>query len=155
TDRAVSCHRCRRVSHGSHRNEVSLAPPASPAEPHGRPRRARPIAALGKLSNGPLGLQAVALRPEAAVHTDCNSMSRFRLLALMPLALLLGGCDFVVLYPAGDVAWQQRDLVIIATVLMLLIIVPVMALTVFFAWKYRAANQAADYDPDWNHSTYL
>ena len=82
-------------------------------------------------------------------------MSRFRLLALMPLALLLGGCDFVVLYPAGDVAWQQRDLVIIATVLMLLIIVPVMALTVFFAWKYRAANQAADYDPDWNHSTYL
>lgn len=82
-------------------------------------------------------------------------MSRFPLLALLPLALLLGGCDLVVLYPAGDVAAQQRDLVVIATVLMLLIIVPVMALTVFFAWRYRNANEAADYDPDWNHSTYL
>ncbi|WP_072395395.1 ubiquinol oxidase subunit II [Hyphomicrobium sp. CS1GBMeth3] len=82
-------------------------------------------------------------------------MSRFRLLALTPLALMLGGCDFVVLHPAGDIAVQQRDLVVISTVLMLLIIVPVMALTVFFAWKYREANQSGDYDPDWNHSTYL
>ena len=82
-------------------------------------------------------------------------MSRFRLLALMPLALLLGGCDLVVLNPSGDIALQQRDLVVISTILMLLIIVPVMALTVFFAWKYREANNPADYDPDWNHSTYL
>ncbi|MCC7254010.1 ubiquinol oxidase subunit II [Hyphomicrobium sp.] len=82
-------------------------------------------------------------------------MSRFRLLALAPLTLMLGGCDFVVLNPAGDIAVQQRDLVVISTVLMLLIIVPVMALTVFFAWKYREANEPADYDPDWNHSTYL
>lgn len=82
-------------------------------------------------------------------------MSRIRLWALAPLALALGGCDFVVLNPSGDIALQQRDLVVISTVLMLLIIVPVMALTVFFAWKYREGNQAADYDPDWNHSTYL
>lgn len=82
-------------------------------------------------------------------------MSRLRLLLLLPLALLLGGCDFVVLFPAGDIAAQQRDLIVISTVLMLLIIVPVMALTVYFAWKYRAANNAPDYDPDWNHSTYL
>lgn len=82
-------------------------------------------------------------------------MSRYRLWALTPLALALGGCDFVVLNPAGDIAIQQRDLIIISTALMLLIIVPVMALTVFFAWKYREANKPADYDPDWNHSTYL
>jgi cytochrome o ubiquinol oxidase subunit 2 len=43
----------------------------------------------------------------------------------------------------------------ISTALMLLIIVPVMALTVFFAFKYRAANQDAPYDPDWDHSTQL
>jgi cytochrome o ubiquinol oxidase subunit 2 len=42
-----------------------------------------------------------------------------------------------VLNPAGDVAVQQRDLVLIATALMLLIIIPVMALTVLFAWRYR------------------
>ena len=57
-------------------------------------------------------------------------MSRIRLWALAPLALALGGCDFVVLNPAGDIALQQRDLVVISTVLMLLIIVPVMALKV-------------------------
>src|SRR3546814_5289447 len=38
---------------------------------------------------------------------------------------------------------------------MLLIIVPVMALTIFFAWKYRASNKEATYKPDWDHSTQL
>ena len=60
-----------------------------------------------------------------------------KMLALTPLILALGGCDWVVMNPSGDIAAQQRDLIIIATVLMLLIIVPVIALTIFFAWKYR------------------
>ena len=38
---------------------------------------------------------------------------------------------------------------------MLLIIVPVMALTIFFAWRYRANNKEATYKPDWDHSTQL
>ena len=69
--------------------------------------------------------------------------------------LALGGCNFVVLAPAGDVAAQQRDLLIISTLLMLLIIIPVMAITVFFAVKYRHANETARYEPDWHHSTQL
>ena len=35
---------------------------------------------------------------------------------------------------------------------------PVIALTLFFAWKYRQSNTAnteADYDPEWHHSTTL
>ena len=75
------------------------------------------------------------------------------------LAGLLTGCSkAVVLNPAGDVAAQQGQLVITATLLMLLIIVPVIALTLWFAWKYRqnnAANTEADYDPEWHHSTTL
>jgi cytochrome o ubiquinol oxidase subunit 2 len=82
-------------------------------------------------------------------------MKRFGALLLPPLAVLLSGCDFVVLAPAGDVAAQQRDLLVVSTLLMLLIIVPVMALTVFFAWRYRQANTAAAYTPDWDHSTKL
>ncbi len=76
---------------------------------------------------------------------------------LPPLAALplLSGCGLVVLDPAGDVARQQGDLIVISTVLMLLIIVPVMALTVFFAWRYRAGNKEATYKPDWDHSTQL
>ena len=82
-------------------------------------------------------------------------MRALKLLALLPFAALLGGCDFVVLAPAGDIAVQQRDLVLISTVLMLLIVLPVMALTVFFAWRYRQSNAAATYEPDWDHSTQL
>ncbi|WP_426437871.1 ubiquinol oxidase subunit II [Bradyrhizobium genosp. P] len=82
-------------------------------------------------------------------------MRALKLLALLPFAALLGGCDFVVLAPAGDVAVQQRDLVVISTVLMLLIVIPVMAMTVFFAWRYRQSNTAAPYEPEWDHSTQL
>ncbi|WP_434800805.1 ubiquinol oxidase subunit II [Blastomonas fulva] len=77
------------------------------------------------------------------------------MLAALSLLPLLGGCGMVVLDPAGDVARQQGDLVVISTLLMLIIIVPVMALTGWFAWKYRAANTAATYKPDWDHSTQL
>src|ERR1700757_3692900 len=83
-------------------------------------------------------------------------LSRIRGLVLLPLlALLLSGCSGAVLHPSGDIAWQQRNLVIASTVLMLLIIVPVMALTAWFGWKYRASNKSAKYDPDFHHSTQL
>ncbi|MGQ2936775.1 MAG: ubiquinol oxidase subunit II [Ferrovibrionaceae bacterium] len=86
-------------------------------------------------------------------------MRRFGTLLLLPIPLLLGGCDLIVLAPAGDVAAQQRDLLVISTLLMLLIIIPVMALTVLFAWRYRQGNRQgnrqAAYEPDWDHSTKL
>ncbi|MCO5089992.1 ubiquinol oxidase subunit II [Bosea sp. (in: a-proteobacteria)] len=78
-------------------------------------------------------------------------MRIFRILRILPVITLLGGCQMVLLGPSGDVALQQRNLLIAATALMLLIIVPVMALTVAFAWRYRASAKAG-YDPDWNHS---
>ncbi|MFV0624877.1 ubiquinol oxidase subunit II [Sphingomonas sp. ac-8] len=73
----------------------------------------------------------------------------------LPLVALLGGCDMVVLNPSGDVARQQGDLVLWSTGLMLLIIIPVMVLTVLFAWRYRAGNKDAEYKPDWDHSIML
>lgn len=82
-------------------------------------------------------------------------MRRLRLLLLAPVVGLLSACNMVVLNPAGDVAQQQGNLLMVSTLLMLLIIVPVMALIVFFAWKYRASNKEAEYQPDWDHSTHL
>lgn len=68
----------------------------------------------------------------------------------------LAGCGkTVVLNPAGDIAAQQGDLVVTATLLMLIVIVPVILLTLLFAWKYRQGNADAKYDPDWHHSTVL
>jgi cytochrome o ubiquinol oxidase subunit 2 len=82
-------------------------------------------------------------------------VARLRLLILFPLLALLAGCEAGPLNPAGDVAVQQRNLLIESTVLMLFIIVPVMFLIVFFAWRYRQSNKAAPYEPDWDHSTHL
>lgn len=70
-------------------------------------------------------------------------------------ASLLAGCNMIVMNPAGDVAVQQRNLILAATALMLLVIVPVIALTFLFAWRYRATNAESTYDPDWHHSTQL
>jgi cytochrome o ubiquinol oxidase subunit 2 len=63
------------------------------------------------------------------------SIRRLRKYALLPLFLGISGCSSVVLDPTGDIARQQRDLLIHSTVLMLLIIVPVRALTILFAWR--------------------
>ncbi len=74
--------------------------------------------------------------------------------SLLPLALL-AGCDTVLLNPSGDIAAQQGKLIIVSTVLMLLVIVPVIILTLVFAWRYRQSNTTARYEPDWDHSTLL
>ncbi|WP_425475363.1 ubiquinol oxidase subunit II [Shinella oryzae] len=79
--------------------------------------------------------------------------SRFTVFALM--LATLSGCDLVVMSPSGDIAAQQRDLIVISTILMLVIIIPVIFLTLFFAWRYRQSNTAATYDPEWHHSTGL
>ncbi|MYN02892.1 ubiquinol oxidase subunit II [Pseudoduganella sp. DS3] len=77
------------------------------------------------------------------------------IILLILAALLLTGCDTIVMNPAGDIAKQQAQLVTVSTLLMLLIIVPVIALTIFFAWRYRKNNTKATYAPDWDHSTQL
>ncbi|MCG2595450.1 ubiquinol oxidase subunit II [Ramlibacter sp. XY19] len=77
-----------------------------------------------------------------------------KLLAI-PCAALLSGCSMVVLDPAGHIAAQEARLLVISTLLMLLIIVPVIALTLLFAWRYRASNTDAPYEPDWDHSIQL
>jgi cytochrome o ubiquinol oxidase subunit II len=83
------------------------------------------------------------------------SMKALRGLLLLAVALLLSGCHTVLMSPSGDLALQQRNLIIDSVILMLLIIVPVIALTLLFAWRYRASNKEAHYDPEWDHSTVL
>jgi len=83
------------------------------------------------------------------------ALKGLRVAAMFAVAGLLTGCKLVTMDPAGDVAVQQRNLIIASTALMLLVIVPVIALTFIFAWRYRASNTSATYDPDWHHSTQL
>ena len=55
--------------------------------------------------------------------------------------------------PVGQVGIDERNLIITATLLMLLVVVPVILMTLIFAWKYRASNKNATYAPKWSHST--
>jgi cytochrome o ubiquinol oxidase subunit 2 len=69
------------------------------------------------------------------------------------LAVLLSGCNMEVLSPKGDIGMQEKSLILIATGLMLLVVIPVIAMTLYFAWRYRASNTKATYAPKWSHST--
>jgi cytochrome o ubiquinol oxidase subunit II len=75
-----------------------------------------------------------------------------RVLLFLPL-LLLSGCDWVVLTPTGSIGQQEKILLITTVCVMLLVVIPVIFLTLFFAWKYRASNTKATYLPDFAHST--
>lgn len=66
--------------------------------------------------------------------------------------LLLTGCDMALMNPKGQIGMEQKSLIITATWLMLIVVIPVIIMTVYFAWKYRASNTKAEYAPDWAHS---
>ena len=76
-------------------------------------------------------------------------------LALVLAVLPLAACNTIVMNPFGDIARQQSRLIVTAMALMLLIVLPVIALTLLFAWRYRSANRDAVYTPEWDHSTRL
>lgn len=58
----------------------------------------------------------------------------------------------VVLEPKGTIGEQQRDLMVTATLLGLLVIIPVFIMTFLIAWRYRETNHKAHYTPDWDHN---
>lgn len=70
------------------------------------------------------------------------------LLPLLAVACLAAGCNLVALDSSGYVAQQGKDLFLLVTGLMLLVIVPVIGLVLFFAWRYRAGNVSANGAPD-------
>jgi cytochrome o ubiquinol oxidase subunit 2 len=75
-----------------------------------------------------------------------------RMLCLAALSLL-GGCSIELFTPKGDIAQQEKTLILVALGLMLLVVIPVIALTLYFGWRYRASNTNAVYAPKWAHST--
>lgn len=78
-----------------------------------------------------------------------------RLFGILPFLgmLFLGGCNWTLLDPKGQVGIDERNLIYISFALMLLVVVPVIVMAFVFAWKYRASNKDATYTPEWAHST--
>ena len=74
-----------------------------------------------------------------------------RLTTLLPLlatACLAAGCNLLAPEASGHVAQQGRDFFLYVSGLMLLVIVPVIGLVLFLAWRYRAGNVSATCAPD-------
>jgi cytochrome o ubiquinol oxidase subunit 2 len=81
-----------------------------------------------------------------------NLWSRFRRVLPLPATLLLAGCHMALLEPAGPVGAAERSILLTATGLMLLVVVPVIVLAILIPWRYRASNTQAEYRPEWSHS---
>ncbi len=73
------------------------------------------------------------------------------LLVLFLFVGYIGSQNIQVLNTKGVVASKEKRLIIESTLLMLLVIVPVYILTFSIAWKYRATNKKALYQPDFDH----
>jgi cytochrome o ubiquinol oxidase subunit 2 len=74
------------------------------------------------------------------------------LIHLVPL-MLVSGCKLELLDPKGSIGMAEKQLIATSTWAMLVVVVPVIALTLLFAWRYRASNTQAEYRPRWAHST--
>jgi cytochrome o ubiquinol oxidase subunit 2 len=87
--------------------------------------------------------------------------TRAKILLIILIFFLVGGGgllylflgDITVLNPQGIIGDKQRDLIVISTLLMLIVVIPVFLLTFWASWRYRAENKKATYSPHWWHST--
>lgn len=72
--------------------------------------------------------------------------------AAVAVCLFLSGCTGSVLDPKGQIGADERWIIIFATLIMLIVVVPVIYMAIMFAWRYRASNRNAAYAPEWTHS---
>lgn len=83
---------------------------------------------------------------------------KFALFILLPIVIFLAVIQFVslgnvaVLNPKGWIAEKEYNLLITATLLMLIIVIPVFIMTLVITWRYRAGNKTAKYRPDWDYN---
>ena len=60
-----------------------------------------------------------------------------------------------ILDPQGPVSAAERLILLNATGIMLVVVLPVIVLTLSFAWWYRASNKRAAYRPEWSYSGHV
>lgn len=68
------------------------------------------------------------------------------------LTIYIQNHNVAMMEPKGLIAMKERELIFTAALLMLLVVIPVLVITMVFAWKYREDNQKAKHAPDWEHN---
>jgi cytochrome o ubiquinol oxidase subunit 2 len=91
------------------------------------------------------------ISPEAT-RTPSASAVWLRAILVTSAALLMASCNEGVLDPHGPVGKAERVILYDSTAIMLAVIIPVIVLTLAFAWWFRARNKRASYLPDWEYS---
>lgn len=80
----------------------------------------------------------------------------FLLLSGAVMVFLTLGNNLAIFDTQGDIAEKQRNLIIFATLLSLVVVLPVFALTFGIVWRYRDTNKnKTAYTPDWDHDRRL
>jgi cytochrome o ubiquinol oxidase subunit 2 len=92
------------------------------------------------------------MRAEVAMRAVSTRTFLRRTLPLTALCTMLASCNEGVLAPKGPVGLAEKTILLDATAIMLAVVVPVILLTLYFAWWYRASNTRAQYRPDWRYS---
>jgi cytochrome o ubiquinol oxidase subunit II len=83
------------------------------------------------------------------LRPDTGSTPHRRAFTSCATAFLLASCQHGgVLDPQGPVSSAEKQILINATGIMLVVVVPVIVLTLAFAWWYRASNKRAAFRPD-------
>jgi cytochrome o ubiquinol oxidase subunit II len=85
-------------------------------------------------------------------RTPSASAMWLRAISMTGGAILLASCNEGVLDPHGPVGKAERVILYDSTAIMLAVVIPVIVLTLVFAWWFRARNSQARYRPDWEYS---
>jgi len=85
-------------------------------------------------------------------RTPSTSALWLRAISMTSAALSMASCNEGVLDPHGPVGKAERVILYDSTAIMLAVIIPVIVLTLVFAWWFRARNSRARYRPDWEYS---
>jgi cytochrome o ubiquinol oxidase subunit 2 len=90
--------------------------------------------------------------PPRVTGTPRVSATWLRAISITSAAMLMASCNEGVLDPRGPVGKAERVILYDSTAIMLAVIIPVIVLTLVFAWWFRARNSRARYRPDWEYS---
>jgi cytochrome o ubiquinol oxidase subunit II len=100
----------------------------------------------------PMESVMLAASTDQIAKTTIASPMWLRAISITSAAMFLASCNEGVLDPHGPVGKAERVILYDSTAIMLAVIVPVIVLTLAFAWWFRARNSQAHYRPDWEYS---
>jgi cytochrome o ubiquinol oxidase subunit II len=98
-------------------------------------------------------MRAASSDRSTGLGTPSSSFATWlRLISTTSAILMLASCKEGVLDPHGPVGEAERVILYNSTAIMLAVVIPVIVLTIAFAWWFRAKNHRARYRPDFEYS---